>query len=84
MTDKQQSGSSRRNFLKYASVAAGAVSLGAATDAGATAAASAATGAAATPATVRVAADPTAIPKPIRRKRAAEVDVVLEAREVLA
>ncbi|OIQ82594.1 copper-containing nitrite reductase precursor [mine drainage metagenome] len=79
----------RRDFLKLAGVAAGAASLAGvareadAADAAAASAPAAAASAART-ATARVAADPTAIPAPIKRRKPAVVDVVLEAREVIA
>ena len=76
----------RRDFLKLAGVAAGTASLaGVAREAdAASASAPVAAASAAKTATVRVAADPTAIPGPIKRRKPAVVDVVLEAREVVA
>ena len=77
----------RRDFLKLAGVAAGAASLAAVAreaDAAASAPAAAASAATAARTTLRVAADPTAIPAPIKRRKPAEIDVVLEAREVVA
>jgi nitrite reductase (NO-forming) len=85
---------SRREFLKYAGAAAGTASLVSLVKEGraATGAESGAgnvptTGASAPAAVVqaiRVAADPAKIPPPIKRRRAADVPVLLEAQEVTA